>query len=392
MFAIDAQLSPKDAGGSETHVPLQLSALAKHSCERFLVIGSTDQDEDLTPFLGANMEKIAYPVRYAWFKPGAPPLSATANDALLAAHGAQVVHFPYPQHFQTGLPFVYEPWGLPHRHFPETFQPGEPAWMDALMRAGCENAAMVIVATRWAKRDIMAAYDLPSSKFAVLPRNPMFQRPPQPEVADDADEAPDDLPEVFALAPGALWPHKNHLGLLHAMALLRDREGLKLNLVCTGKTDTTAWPAIKAAVDELGLADQVRFLGPIPRARLERLFTRARFLAHPSKFEGLGLPLVEAMHFGLPILASNATCIPEVVGDAALLFDPDDIEAMAGALAWALREPDLLAELAERGPRRLAEAFPTHEQLAERFVTVYKAAGGLALDDRERALLAEMTA
>ena len=388
MFAIDAQISPGEAGGSETHIPLQIHALAKHSRERFLVIGSTDDDEGLRPLLGDNMELIAYPVRYAWFKAGAFPMSANANDALLRAHGVEVVHFPYPQHFATGLPFVYEPWGLPHRHFPEFFQAGEPEWMDALMRGGCENAAMVITATQWAKRDISRAYGLPPSKVAVLPRNPIFKRS-SPSGAADTDLA--GLPEDFALYPSAAWPHKNHVGLLQAMALLRDEHGLRLNLVCTGKIDTTALPLIQQTIAELGLEDQSFLLGPIPRALLERLFGAARFLIHPSKFEGLGLPLVEAMNFDLAIVASNATCIPEVVGDAALLFDPEDPRAIAAALKQAMDSPALLADLRERGRRRLQAFFPSHAQLAEAFVSIYKAAGGLVLDEREQALVAEMT-
>lgn len=423
MFAIDAQVSPMAVGGTETHVPLQIDALARHSDERFLVIGLADQSEELRPLIGSNMELMAYPGHYAWYRPGAfdrwnpspgwrrlmaaagpwrglvreavrrrfepDSLSAAQNDALLRPHGVKAIHFPYPQYFETRLPMIYEPWGLPHRNLPQTFQPGEPSWIDNMMRHGCEKAAMVIVATRWVKRDLIAAYGLAPEKIAVLPRNPVFQRPPE---LDQPDAKIGELPEVFALCPGAAWPHKNHVGLLRGMARLRDQHGLKLQLVCTGRTQTTAFPAIKQAIAELGLKSQVRFLGRVSRRQLDDLFRRATFLAHPSKFEGLGLPLVEAMQMDLPIVAAAASSIPEVVADAAILFDPDNPDDIAEALKRALQTPAWRDELRQRGRRRLAEYFPSHEGLAARFVAVYRRAAGLALDAADAALLAEMTA
>lgn len=388
VFALDAQFSPSEAGGTETHVPLQLDALARFASERFLVLGAPDSDEELRPLLGENMELVPYPVRYAWFKGRDFPISAAANDALLRAHGASAVHFPYPQHFATSLPFVYEPWGLPHRHFPEFFQAGEPEWMDGLFRSGCENAAIIVTGTRWARDDIARTYGVPLSKFAVLPRNPIF-RPPAPR---DGKPRYRGVPERFALYPSAAWPHKNHVGLLKALAILRDEHGVRLDLVCTGKFDTTAADAIRAALAELGLQDQVQFLGPIPREDLERLFHDAMFLVHASRFEGLGLPLIEAMSYGLPILASTATCIPEVVGDAALLFDPEDPAAMAAAMLQAVQSEALRDDLGRRATQRLAAFFPSHRQLAESFVALYKAAAGLELSAREQALMEAMTA
>jgi glycosyltransferase involved in cell wall biosynthesis len=459
LCAIDAQISPLVPGGTETHTVLQIDALARHSKERFLVMGLKDHAELLRPFIGANMELMAYPVYYHWYREGVPDrynpspgwkrllrhsgpfrdvvremmrryaegeplspqaqglqrllgplggavpplwrlqhglkhktpahLSAAENDAMLARYGAKVVHFPYPNHFETRLPFVYEPWGLPHYHLPEIYTPDQIAWIDGLFRDGCERAAMVITGTRWVKEDLMRHYGLPSSKIAVLPRIPVFEDPTQP---DGPEDALGDVPERFALFPGVTWDSKNHLGLVRAMARLRDKYGIRMNLVCTGRTVNPAFPLIEKEIAKFGLGDQVRFLGRISRTRLNRLFEKAEFLVHPSKFEGLGLPLVEALHFGLPIVASNAACIPEVLADAAILFDPDDIPAMTKALRKAMTQPHLLADLKARGQRRLKEYFPDHEGLAARFVAVYKRAGRLPMNDEERALIKELTA
>jgi glycosyltransferase involved in cell wall biosynthesis len=423
LCAIDAQLSPKTPGGTETHTTLQIDALARHSDERFLIIGLKDQAAELQPYMGPNMELLAYPLNYAWFKPGVhdrfnpspglrrllsvsgpfrglvreqirrksqvKTLSAAETDALLKPYAPKVVHFPYPAHFETRLPFVYEPWGLPHYHFPELYSDEERAWMDALFRDGCEKAAVVIVATRWVKQDVMARHGLPSSKIAVLPRNPVFDDPTK---TNGPDDAVGDVPERFALFPGVTWPTKNHLGLLRGMARLRDEHGIRMNLVCTGRTVKPTWPLIEQEILKLGLGDQVRFLGRISRTRLNRLFARAEFLVHPSKFEGLGLPIVEALHFGLPIVASDAACIPEVLGDAAIYFKPDKPSSIAFALKRAMTEPQLLAKMKRRGQKQLKAYFPTHEELAASFVAVYRHAARLPMGEEDRALIAKMTA
>jgi glycosyltransferase involved in cell wall biosynthesis len=113
---------------------------------------------------------------------------------------------------------------------------------------------------------------------------------------------------------------------------------------------------------------------------------------HPSKFEGLGLPPVEAFQRGVPVLASTAACIPEVVGDAALAFDPDDVDAITAALKRAVEEPELLAELQRRGSARVDAFFPAPATLARMFATVYRKAAGAPLDAAGEALLTEMTA
>lgn len=314
-------------------------------------------------------------------------LSAAQSDAFLRDLGAQGVHFPYPLHFETRLPFVYEPWGLPHHHMPEMFRAGEPEWIDGLMSRGCERAAMIVTATRWVKRDLVKTFGIPETKIAVIPRPP----PPVQLPGDSAADALGDVPARYCLFPAMTWPTKNHMGLVRALAKLRDEYGHRLHLICTGRTDTPHYELIKAEVAALGIGDQVRFLGRVSTGRLENLFRNALFLVHPSKFEGLGLPPVEAFQRGVPVLASTAACIPEVVGDAALTFDPDDIGALAAALKRAVEEPELLEELRRRGTERLATFFPTPAKLARMFTTVYRKAAGAPLDAEGEALLMEMT-
>lgn len=453
-FAIDAQISPSVPGGTETALLALLSALGKiKTNDHFVALGLRGYEEQLRPCLAPNTSLTAYPKHYRWYSPGqndrhnpgpmwrrvrtlagpaagmvdwlhqnyahgqalspraraltkvvgpaaavayrayhglryGPPqhLTQAQSDTFLRTLGVRGVHFPYPLHFDTSLPFVYEPWGLPHRHLAETFRPGEPEWMDQLIGGGCRRAAMIVTATRWVKRDIVSAYGIDPKRIAVIPRLPVFAEEPDSGLAD----ALGDVPARFALYPAMTWPTKNHVGLLHALAKLKVEHGHHLELVCTGRTDTEHFEVIKATIRELGLGQQVRFLGRVSAKRLERLFKAATFLVHPSKFEGLGLPPIEAFHHGLPVVCSNAACIPEVVGDAALLFDPNDIGSMTTALRQAIETPDLLNELRARGRLRLQTAFPGSEKLGRMFLTTFAQAAGTGLDDAEKQLLDEM--
>ena len=111
---------------------------------------------------------------------------ARQTDAFLRARGADVVHFAYPIRFGTALPFLYEPWDLQHRHHPVFFSLAEWRWRDQMYREGCEEARLIVTATRWTKRDIVEQYGIDPGKVAVIPRGPwLTPKPPtDSQVAD----------------------------------------------------------------------------------------------------------------------------------------------------------------------------------------------------------------
>ena len=141
---------------------------------------------------------------------------------------------------------------------------------------------------------------------------------------------------------------------MEALAVLRARTGLCPPLVLTG-TPKEGHPGLLEAAKRLGLREQVRFLGYCPLDEMPALYRGAAALFYPSLFEGFGIPLVEAMWCRCPIVCSNATSLPEVAGDAALLADPHSPDALADALARILTDAALRAELVERGTRRARE-------------------------------------
>jgi len=456
--AIDSQVSARASGGTETALLSLLLALGASTLrDRFVLLGLKGYDQELVPFMAANMEKFVWPARYSWYDPvaertrgmnprwrklqsalgplggivpkvyryyahetpltprvqriarrvgplrfmvapayrlyrgirddAARPMVAARADRILRSRGVKVVHFPYPLHFETSLPYVYEPWGLPHHHQPECFRPGEVGWMDELFRRGCCSAAMVVTATRWVKRDIVEKYGISPNRIAVIPRLPRFDHA---ERFMDKATAMEGLPESFALFPSATWVTKNHLRLIRAIARLRDQHDVSLNLVCTGRTNTPEAEHIEKEIALHKLENQVRFLGVVPVERLNTLYKCAKFLVHPSTFEGLGLPLLEAFHNGLPVLASTAACIPEVVGDAALLFDPFSEEDITRALLQAVQDPALLGDLRIKGTQRIEQGFPSPDKIARMFYTVYRHAAKASLDLEQQQLLREM--
>src|SRR5262249_9132921 len=149
---------------------------------------------------------------------------------------------------------------------------------------------------------------------------------------------------------------------------LRERH----QLVIAGRQwpyDHPLYPDPHRVVQELGLGKQVIFTGGIPEEEKATLLSAATVFAFPSVYEGFGLPVLEAMACGTPVLTANSSSLPEVAGDAALLVDPLSVEAIAGGLADLLDSPERRAELSQRGLER-AHQF-RWDRVAERTVEVY---------------------
>jgi glycosyltransferase involved in cell wall biosynthesis len=155
----------------------------------------------------------------------------------------------------------------------------------------------------------------------------------------------------YLFLPAHTWHHKNHRAALSALRILRDKHGLTIELVCTGGA-REGQADLDRQVEAEHLA--VRFLGYCARAELPALYRQAACLVFPSLFEGFGMPVLEAMACGCPVVCSNTTSLPEIAGDAALLVDPVDHEALADGIATILRSPDLRTDLEGRGVRQAA--------------------------------------
>ena len=147
-------------------------------------------------------------------------------------------------------------------------------------------------------------------------------------------------------------------------------------------------PGLLERVEALGLGGQVLPLGFLPPADLDAVYRLARLVVFPSLFEGFGMPVLEAFRAGVPVACSNATAVPEVAGDAALLFDPTDPSAIAGAIRAAWTDEPLRARLVARGRERVG-SFSWAES-ARRCRALYRLTGGAVLSDDDRDLLGKM--
>jgi glycosyltransferase involved in cell wall biosynthesis len=315
------------------------------------------------------------------------PVRVPVSDGTIERAGVDVMHFTVQAGFLTEVPSIYQPYDLQHLHLPRHFPAAQRRWRETVYPALCRKASRVAVMSRWVKNDVVRQYHLAPEKVQIVSWAPVLEAYPVPGAADlDLARAKFRLPVAFAFYPAQTFRHKNHIGLLEALALLRDRRGLVVPAVFSG-TLNEFFPAIRRRVRELRLDDQVRFLGYVSPLELQCLYRLCTLLAFPSRFEGGGMPIQEAFSTGVAVACSNVTCLPEQVGDAALLFDPGDVGAIASALERLWRDPELRGALAAKGRARVAPF--TWSRTARVYRALYRLVGGRSLTDEDRAALAE---
>ncbi|MDP8255681.1 MAG: glycosyltransferase family 1 protein [Candidatus Alcyoniella australis] len=178
-----------------------------------------------------------------------------------------------------------------------------------------------------------------------------------------------DLPQRYILFVGTLQPRKNVTGLVRAYAELVQRKAVEHDLVICGERGWI-FDEIFSQVERSGLTARVRFIESLPQQQLPLLYNCAELFVFPSLFEGFGLPLLEAMSCGVPVVSSNTTSMPEVVGDAALLVDPNDVDDMALQIQRALSDRELAADLRNRGLERSREF--SWRKCAQSTLEIYK--------------------
>lgn len=312
----------------------------------------------------------------------APPRSdGTIEDA-----GIDLMHFTMQSAFLTELPNIYHPWDLQHVHLPQFFSDSTRQTRETFYGAFCHQARMVAVATTWTKRDVMQHFQLAGDKVQVVPIAPVLTAYPTPTNDDiDAVKQKFSLPDAFIFYPAQTWAHKNHIELMEALALLRDRHGLIIPFVSSGHRNDF-YTHIERRVRELEMADQVQFLGFVTPLELQCLYKLCRGVVFPSKFEGWGMPLAEAFQAGAPVVCSNATSLPDLAANAAVLFEPDNVEEMAKAIQDLWTDAELRRTLIERGRKRVA--LFSWEHTARLFRAHYRRIANRSLNDEDRALLA----
>lgn len=204
------------------------------------------------------------------------------------------------------------------------------------------------------RRDVIALLGAPPAKVTTVPlaANPVFAAEYTPQVVA-ATAAELGVGRGFILAVGTLEPRKNLPLLLRAYHRLRAEAGIKVPLVLVGGKGWK-YGEVFDTIDALGLGDHVRHLSGVSDTQLAHLYRAAGVLAFPSHYEGFGLPALEALHAGCPVVASDRGSLPEVVGEAGLLRPPDDLDGWCEALRQVLTDADVAGRLRRAGPAQAA--------------------------------------
>lgn len=259
-----------------------------------------------------------------------PPLVAVPS--VVTIHDC--IHLMFPQYLPSRLAHVYAKMFL---------------WIAA------HRSARVLTVSATSKRDILRFFHVPPSKIEVI-HNAIDDRfwlaPPADEVMRVRERF--QLSREFILYTGNIKPHKNLERLIDAFHQLRIHGFDQLTLLIIGD-ELSKYPMLRRAVHKYGLHKHVRFLGFVPDQTLAVLYRLASVFVFPSLYEGFGLPPLEAMASGTPVVTSNVSSLPEVAGDAAVLIDPYDAVSIADGIRRALTDPVLREQLITRGWSRVRD-------------------------------------
>jgi glycosyltransferase involved in cell wall biosynthesis len=273
----------------------------------------------------------------------------------LRSLGAELLHSPhYVRPLFCGVPSVVTIHDCIHLLFPE-YLPNRMAFQYArfMMGSAIRRSALVFTVSEASRRDILRFYpDADPDRIQVVPN--------AIDVALLADPGEEEMDRVreryqirgrFVLYAGNVKPHKNVQRLIAAFGLLKQRPGHEdVKLLIIGESDGIhKHGSLRRCAEAAGVRQDVRFFGFVPEHTLAALYRLASVFAFPSLYEGFGLPPLEAMACGTPVVTSRLSSLPEVVDDAALLVDPYRVDEIAHALERVLRDDELRADLVARG-------------------------------------------
>ena len=400
-IAIDARLREREAGGVSSVISGLAHGLSRleDGNEEYLFLVVEGHDAWLLPYLSGPCRTITQPAesetarrlgrlrvriadaaplaRAAWQRVPARFASVPEvprSSGLIEAAGVDLVHFVTQRAFLTSVPSIYHPHDLQHLHLPQFFSPKARAIRERYYRAFAEQAAMVAVASTWTKRDVASHLGIADGKIVVVPWAPPLAAVPEPTPVEATAVASRlRLPARYLMYPARTWPHKNHAILIDAASLLRRRHGIEAALVFTGSRTPEAG-GLDSRARRLGVDDLVTWTGFLEPRELRAVYALSDGVIIPSLFEAASAPLWEAWLAGKPAACSNVTSLPEQAGDAALVFDPTSVEAVADAMARLWSSEDLRRTLADRGARRV-RAF-TWDRTARTFRAHYRRIAG----------------
>jgi glycosyltransferase involved in cell wall biosynthesis len=302
------------------------------------------------------------------------PLTLSAE---LRRYPVDVLHVQFTAPPFSPCPVVVSIHDLSFEHLPQTFKWRSRKQLRMTVRRSARAAAQVIALSEFTRSDIIASYHVRPENVSVIPlAAPAHFRPVHDKEELQRVRQTYGIEGDYILSVGAIQPRKNLSRLVEAYSRLRRaRPEVKLpQLVLVGKC---AWLFTETlrTIKELEVSGSVILTGYAPEADLPALYSGALCFVYPSYFEGFGLPPLEAMKCGTPVIVGDKTSLPEVVGDAGVLVDPFDVDSMAAAIQRMISDSNLRAQLRVKGLER-ANLFDWQET-ARQTLSVYKRAAGM---------------
>ncbi len=243
-------------------------------------------------------------------------------------------------------------------------------YLSLFTRWSCRRAARVIAISEWTRRDVAQHLGVAPERIIAIPLGVDHDHfKPQPPEVVAAFKAQHGIGDQAIFYLGSLEPRKNLPRLIEAFSVLNAQSSFSRLQLFVGGSLAWKYDEVFARIRQLGLQDRVRLIGRVSDADLPSWYSACAVMAYPSLYEGFGLPLLEAMACGAPVVTSNVTSLPEVVGEAGITVDPTDVRALAEALHRVLSDDALRAALRAKSLARAAQF--TWQRTAEQTVACY---------------------
>ncbi len=374
-IGLEVTAAVRQRGGIGRYVRELLRALAALDSdnEYRLFFAAKNDDGHGLPDLPANFRARRLPFHDIWLARVWQRLRAPLPVELITGR-VDVYHSPDftlpPTLWNT--PTLLTVHDLSFAHHPSSTAPGLRGYLDIVVPRSVRRATHLLADSQATKDDLMALYHTPEEKITVLYAGVSggFSPVADPGALAKVRERYGLGERPYVLSIGTLQPRKNHIRLIEAFdRALRHSE---YNLVLAGG-EGWLYDEVRAQVTKHELQNRVIFPGFVAEEHLTALYSAAAVMAFPSLYEGFGLPVLEAMACGVPVLASTAPCLPEVAGDAALMVDPRDVSAMAAAIEALVSQPELRDALRAKGLVRAAQ-FRWDKSAAE-LLSIYRSIG-----------------
>ncbi len=350
-------LVPGVVGGSETYIVRLLKGLAERSSELDYTLFALPQFSSAHPELARTFTTVFAPVRGQ-----RKPARVIAGEHMWLAfecrrRGIDLVH-----HAGGVVPLVgpgrpvLTVHDLQYLYYPDYFTKAKLTYLRTMMPRSAEAARLVLTPSEFTRRTVIERLNIDPSLVRAVPHgiSPVEEVKPAADVRERYE-----VPGSFFVYPAATYPHKNHLVLVDAFARVLSSHP-EATLVLTGAKGSLQWATGKSMevriaeeIRKLGIAERVRRLGYVPGPDLEGLYAEATALVFPSRFEGFGAPVLEAMVRDCPVIAADATALPEVVQDAGILVSPDNPDQWAQAMCDVIDDAPVRDRLIAAGRERV---------------------------------------